>query len=251
MAIRLLLFDLDGTLIDSRSDIAAALNGMLVRYGIPPLDEGRILSFVGRGIRSFVTQALSAVGVESVSGPEFPATIAGSFPTSAVGVESVSGDEAVEAFSDEYGKRLLDRTVLYPGVAETLPLLRPARMAVVSNKPGDFIERILQGLGIRPYFEIIIGGDSPAGIKPSPGPFIAALARTAIPASEALVVGDSPYDIAAAKAAGIRCCAALYGFHPVAELIPHEPDFTIETFADLLEIADSRGPSLLRGSGFS
>lgn len=216
---RLFLFDLDGTLIDSRADITLAINLTLAQMNLRPLQESDVADFVGNGVRPLIKRSL---GCSAGREPE-DATI----------------QEAIRLFRKEYGDHMLDQTRLLPGVKEGLDLLSWARFAVVSNKPEDFSRRILDGLGIGDRFEIILGGDSIQKRKPDPESLLKAMDFCKCSPAETAMVGDSAVDIQAGKAAGIATCGVLGGFRPKEELEAAGPDIIIRS---LLELADHFQP---------
>jgi len=210
---RALIFDLDGTLVDSRLDLANAVNEMLGRFELPELAADTILRFVGRGIRRLVRGSLDEAG----------------------GV-SIDSEQGLRSFSEIYGERLVENTCPYPGVKETLKRLENLRMAVVSNKSQKFTERILEAFGVRNSFRIVLGGDSLPEMKPSPAPILHALRGLGEAPAYALIIGDSTYDIEAAKAAGAASCAALYGFQDVNTLLDAKPDYAIRSFPEIASL---------------
>jgi phosphoglycolate phosphatase len=212
---RLFLFDLDGTLIDSRADITWAVNLALARMNLAQLDESRVADFVGSGVPILIERAL-----RQVTGRE---------------PESALVQEGISLFEEEYANHLLDRTCLFPHVKEGLDRVSWARFAVVSNKPELFSRRILEGLGIGGRFSIILGGDSIQKRKPDPESLIKAMDFCKVPATEAAMVGDSTVDIQAGKAAGVTTCGVLGGFRPREELEAAGCDLIIES---LIELAD-------------
>ena len=212
---RLFLFDLDGTLIDSREDIAYSLNLTLARMSLPLLHESRIADFVGEGVQKLIERALLAT--------------TGSEP------EITNIQKGIALFREEYGNHLLDRTSLCPNVKQALDRLPWARFAVVSNKPEVFSKRILDGLGVGNRFCTILGGDSVLHRKPDPESLLKAMDCCKALASETVMVGDSAVDIQAGKAAGVITCGILGGFRPEAELQAAGCDLVIR---NLLELAD-------------
>jgi phosphoglycolate phosphatase len=212
---RLFLFDLDGTLIDSRADIVFSLNLALKHLNVGILPESRISDFVGEGVQKLVERSLRA--------------ITGCEPDSSM------TEEGIALFREEYGKHLLDRTRLYPDVKEALARLSWAKFAVVSNKPEGFSRRILEGLDLAHRFCIILGGDSTQNRKPDPESLLKAMDSCGAPPSETAMIGDSAVDIEAGKAAGVITCGVLGGFRREGELEAAACDLIVRS---LLELAD-------------
>jgi phosphoglycolate phosphatase len=216
---RLFLFDLDGTLIDSRADITCSVNLALARMNLPQLHESRITDFVGNGMQALIERTLrESTGLQP---------------------ENSLVQEGIHLFQAEYANHLLDQTCLYPNVKEGLDRLSWARFAVVSNKPEIFSRRILEGLGIGSRFFIILGGDSTPKHKPDPASLLMAMTYCRVPASLTAMVGDSPVDMKAGKAAGVTTCGVLGGFRPAKELEAAGCDLLIDS---LLELADHFSP---------
>jgi phosphoglycolate phosphatase len=211
---RLFLFDLDGTLIDSVSDIAFSVNAALTRMGMNNIPEYRIEKFVGDGVQILIERTM-----REITGKE---------------AEEALIQRGISLFKEEYSDHLLDRTCLRPHIKETLDRLSWADFAVVTNKPELFSRRILDGLGIGNRFSLILGGDSGPARKPDPASLLEAMSRCKATPSETAMVGDSPMDIIAGKAAGTVTCAVLGGFRTKDELIAAGPDLIIE---DMLELA--------------
>ena len=185
----LIVFDLDGTLIDSRRDLADAANALLVERGGAPLPIDRIAAMVGEGAALLVRRALAAAGLD----PEPP--------------------EALQRFLALYDQRLLNHTTLYDGIARALATLQPrADLAVLTNKPTVPSERILEGLGIARAFRWIVGGDGPFPRKPDPAALRELMRRAETTPDDTVMVGDSAIDVRTAHAAGVRVCLARYGF---------------------------------------
>jgi len=185
---RLIAFDLDGTLVDSRRDLADAANDLIVQLGGTPLAEEAIGAMVGEGASLLVRRALTATGL-----PEPP--------------------DAVPRFLEFYDERLLNHTRPYPGVVEVVRMAREhARIALLTNKPRRPSERILEGLGLRDLFDDVVGGDGPLPRKPDPGALLALMNTAGAASASALLVGDSPIDYRTAVHAGVRCCLVSFGF---------------------------------------
>ena len=208
IAAALFLFDLDGTLIDSRVDIARAVNLTFHDLGLPPKPETLIYGYVGLGVRRLIIDA-----VES----EEPALI----------------DRALAHFENHYLAHLLDTTRLYPGIADLLAGLPKVRTAIVTNKPHHYTLKILEGLKILDRFDLVIGGTPDRRMKPDPQMVTEALGTLQVDPSDALLIGDSTADTRAARSAGVRSCAVGYGLSPVEEIQAASPDFFAETVADL------------------
>jgi phosphoglycolate phosphatase len=179
------------------------------------LQESLIADLVGEGVRKLIERSLKA----------------------ATGIAPAAGmvQEGISLFREEYEKHLLDQTRLFPHVKEGLDRLPWARFAVVSNKPEHFSRLILEGLGIGDRFTVILGGDSAPKSKPAPDSLYLAINACNAAASETAMVGDSPVDIQAGKAAGITTCGVLGGFRPKEELEAAGCDLIIRS---LLELAD-------------
>ena len=185
----LIVFDLDGTLVDSRRDLADAANTLLVERGGAPLPIDRIAAMVGDGAALLVRRALAAAGLD----PEPP--------------------EALQRFLALYDQRLLNHTTLYDGIAGALATLQPrAALAVLTNKPTVPSERILEGLKIARAFRWIVGGDGPFPRKPDPAALRELMRRAETTPDDTVMVGDSAIDVRTAHAAGVRVCLARYGF---------------------------------------
>jgi phosphoglycolate phosphatase len=208
----LVLFDLDGTLADTSADVAAAMNHVLRLESLPELPTAVITRFVGHGVRRLIQRSMDVLGAP-LNGRE---------------------ERMFEAFVAFYRRHMLDRTVLYPGVAETLERMRGVRMAVLTNKPEGPSRTILQGLGAAAYFSALVGGDTLEFKKPDPRTLQVLLDRYDVAPARALMVGDTFVDIATAHAAGARACIVTYGFAYQEDLSAAE--HTIDAFAQLLQI---------------
>lgn len=204
----LLIFDLDGTLADTRADLTDSVNNALQRLELPPLSMERVCQYVGDGVYTLLSRAL---------GPEHRNVL----------------DRGVQYFREYYGVHLLDQTHLYPGVRETLEHFQGKRKVIVTNKPLDFSLRILKGLEIDSHFELVLGSDSTVERKPHPEPARKVLSATGVESQMAAVIGDSPSDIKMAKQAGIYSVAVTYGLRPVEELQAAGPDLLLDDLREL------------------
>jgi phosphoglycolate phosphatase len=204
----LLIFDLDGTLADTRADLTAAVNIALQRVNLPPLSTEQVCQYVGDGVHTLLSRALGPNHLDAL-------------------------EEGIGFFREFYGAHLLDQTRLYPGVRETLEHFQDKRKAIVTNKPLDFTLRILQGLDIDTQFEMVLGGDSTVERKPHPEPARKVLSATGVESQMAAVIGDSPSDIKMAKQAGIYSVAVTYGLRPVEELQAAGPNLLLDDVREL------------------
>jgi phosphoglycolate phosphatase len=185
---RLIAFDLDGTLVDSRRDLADAANALVVEYGGAPLSEVAIGRMVGEGAAVLVGRVLDAARLGDRPG-------------------------AVARFLEIYDSHLLNHTRLYAGMVEVVDRARRyARVTVLTNKPTRPSERILEGLGVRDLFDEVIGGDSPHPRKPDPAALQAMMQRAGVTPERTLMVGDSAIDRETARRAGTPCCLVTFGF---------------------------------------
>ncbi|HLG21710.1 MAG TPA: HAD-IA family hydrolase [Candidatus Manganitrophaceae bacterium] len=209
--VSLLIFDLDGTLIDSRKDIADSVNLTFRDLGLPEISPQVIYGYVGNGIRRLLLDTVKSAD------PDW-------------------ADRALEIFEGHYLKHLLDETELYPGMEETLQHFRHKKKAVVTNKPLLYTTKIMDGLNVRSHFDIILGAEPIVNLKPHPEMIFRALEYLDITPDEAVMIGDTLNDLTAARAAGVKSCAVGYGLGNVEELISASPDFFAETVSDLKRI---------------
>ncbi|HMB82452.1 MAG TPA: HAD-IA family hydrolase [Terriglobales bacterium] len=215
--VRLLVFDLDGTLIDSRLDLIHSVNAMVRHIGRPELDGDVIASYVGDGAPALVRRALGDTDDETLL------------------------REALEYFLGYYRLHKLDHTTVYEGIPETLAALaKPSngvqrQMAVLSNKPVNPSRLIVQALGLGDFFVRIYGGNSFTTKKPDPLGVRTILQETGVAAAEALIIGDSSIDVLTGRNAGLWTCGVAYGFAPHSlEEVP--PDVLIESPRELGEL---------------
>lgn len=208
--VRLLVFDLDGTLIDSKVDLANSVNHALAAFGLPALSHPVIYSYVGDGATMLIRRAVGEEGD-------------GILPA------------VLDAFLAHYRRHLLDTTVPYPGVPESLrEWAGTYQMAVLTNKSLDMTRAILSGLSLDRYFTDVVGGDSPDGKKPQPGGLLRIMRTRGASPGETLMIGDSRNDVLAGRMAGVRTCGVTYGLG-IEGFAEHPPDFTIGRFPDLFD----------------
>ena len=185
----LVVFDLDGTLIDSRRDLAESTNEMLGTYGAPALPLERVAGMVGEGAKKLVERALAASALD-------PAT-----------------PDALDRFRTIYDRRLFNHTRPYDGIADVLAGVdERASLAVLSNKPEAPTRRLLDGFGLAERFQWIMGGDSPFPRKPDPAGLHHLMQQAGAGVASTLFVGDSMIDVETSRRAGVQICVALYGF---------------------------------------
>lgn len=211
-----IIFDLDGTLIDSSSDIAHAANRTLERMGYDTRDVERIKEDIGWGVKVLLERLMPLEPPERIS-------------------------EARRLFLEYYGGRLVVDTHLYPGVEETLTQFAKAgkKMAIVTNKPESLTLRLLDEMrlgdaSLRQYFPVVVGGDTLANRKPSPEPVQAAMKATGATTQTAVMIGDSPIDAEAGRAAGIFTIGLTYGFRGKDELTGF--NLLLDRFSDLKDV---------------
>lgn len=217
--VTLIVFDLDGTLVDSRKDIADAANDLLAECGGDPLSDDAIGRMVGEGAATLVARAFSAAGV-------------------------TQPPDALPRYLRLYDRRLLLHTRPYAGTDAMLAALRSGyTLAVLTNKPISATRHILAGLDLARYFDdsLVLGGDGPHARKPDPEGFLRVAAACGMSVDRALMVGDSVIDWRTARAAGASACVARYGFgfhgFPTAELEPR--DLMIDTPAELIDALEA------------
>lgn len=213
MAKRLIVFDLDGTLLDSTADLAAAVNAALreIAPSAPPLPVPLVRSLIGHGARSLIEGSLKQAGLPR------PA------------------DDVLPIFLRHYEARLLETTRLYPGVAEGLAALTGRALAVLSNKPGPMCRTILNGLGVAPFFARIWGAGDFPGRKPDPEPLRLLMRELGASPSDTLLVGDSAVDVQTGRAAGVAVVGVAWGLDPES-LRACPPDRILASLLELLEL---------------
>ena len=213
-----LVFDLDGTLVDSRRDIAESANELLAALDAPPLDHDEVVRMVGEGARVLVSRVLAAGGARE------------------------DLDAAFAQFSAIYDRRLADHTQPYPGVVAGLEdLAARFTLAVLTNKPQHHTDRLLEALDLRRYFVQVLGGDTAHGRKPDPAGLVSLVGGAGAVPEAALMVGDSWVDAETARRAGTRFCFADYGFGAVPRDGLRSDEHRIASFADLQNLLTAAG----------
>jgi len=215
----LAVFDLDGTLIDSRRDLADSANEVLAAYGAPPLGEEQIVSMVGSGAPTLVKRVLTAARVDAPI------------------------DEALPRFLSAYDGRLTKHTRPYDGIPGLLDELQTRRtaMALLTNKPLEQSVRILDAFGLSKYFQWVVGGDGPWPRKPAPDGIRYLMREAAADPGETVLIGDSTIDLQTSRNAGVRICLARYGFGfaDLAETDLRGDESIVDTPAEITGVLDA------------
>ncbi|MEL0629505.1 phosphoglycolate phosphatase [Psychromonas aquatilis] len=213
-----ILFDLDGTLIDSAPDLALAINHMLTSIGREEISPTIIRSWVGNGASVLVQRGLS--GQTEIDPDLDPALL----------------EKSLAIFLDFYAKNLCVDTVTYPNVVPSLHALKDKgyQLAIVTNKPYDFIQPILDGLSLNGLFSLLVGGDSLEKRKPDPLPLHYACEKLGVTVEQCVMVGDSKNDILAANAANMQSIGLTYGYNYGEDINEHRPDVSFDDFANII-----------------
>lgn len=213
---RLVVFDLDGTLVDSARDLATAVNAMLAHLApaAPPIPEAEVRGFIGEGARLLVSRSLARAGL-----PHPP-------------------EDALAVFMECYRARMLDTTRPYPGLAETLDALDSHTLAVLTNKPGDLSRAILDGLGLGGRFARVYGGGDLPARKPDPSGLVRIMADTGMAPAATVMVGDSAIDVLTGQTAGVFTVGVTYGFSPESLRVT-PPDVLIDDLRELAAVVAS------------
>ncbi|MBN1384679.1 MAG: HAD-IA family hydrolase [Elusimicrobia bacterium] len=213
---KLVIFDLDGTLVNTLDDIADSANEVLEYFGIPKVSNRQVKYAVGCGVDNFFINLTK---------------------------KPIDIEDAKKQFTKHYLKNLIKKSKLYSGMLNVLQELKKKKihMYVVSNKPQIFSERLLELLGIKKYFRKVIGinGREKKRLKPSPYYIKEIIAQSKVKPGRAVIIGDGKTDILAGRNSGISSCAVLYGFRKYMELKKYCPDFYIKKPKDILKIIDS------------
>lgn len=215
----LIIFDFDGTLINSIPDLTTAINKMLMHYNLPQLSVEEVTPFIGNGAKTLVKRALQQSMKDQEITEEF-------------------FEEAFKFYFAAYEKVPCEETYTYPGVTDTLKYLdmKGLKMVICTNKPHDFIEPILDKLDIKQYFRYWIGEDSLPEKKPDAAPLLHLAKKMNISADKTMMVGDSKNDILAAQNAGIDSIGLTYGYNYNEHIADYKPTLVVDNFADLQNI---------------
>jgi len=210
MRIKHIIFDLDGTLVDSLDDLTDATNAMLTRFGRGELTRREVRLLVGQGAKRLVERAMPDAAADEV-------------------------EERVQLFLAYNDLHIADRTRLYPEVKETLSILGEERLlSIISNKYEAHCRKLLAVLGVAGHFGAVLGADSLPFRKPSPEPVLRLLADLEVTAAETVMVGDSINDMVAGRGAGVLTIGCTYGYGDISEL--NDADYRIDRFAELIDL---------------
>lgn len=212
---KMILIDLDGTLVDSVPDLAFCVDAMMQRLGRPACGEAAVRNWVGNGVQRLVRRALTGELDGEPSDTDY--------------------DQAYPLFLECYRANTSSRSTVYPGVREGLDFLSTAgyRLGCVTNKHSEFTEPLLRDFGLREYFSIVISGDSLPEKKPHPLPLLHAAEHFGVQPTEALMIGDSISDVRAARAAGFAIVCLSYGYNHGGDIREAKPDAVIDSFLEL------------------
>ena len=217
---KLIIFDFDGTLIDSGPDLALAVNYMLKSLGFKTFSQDIIHGWIGNGAQTLVKRAL--VGKYDISED----------------IETKLFDKALKIFLDFYEKNVCVKTIVYPNVEKTLKSLKKFGfvLAIVTNKPFAFIKPILTNLNLDSYFEYYLGGDSLSLKKPNPEPLLHICKKLSLHVEQSVMVGDSKNDIIAAQRANMQSIAVSYGYNYGEDIAIYKPDIVVDDIYEIVEI---------------
>ena len=216
----MVLIDVDGTLVDSVPDLAYCVDAMMTELGMPERGERRVRHWVGNGVERLVKRAL----INQIDGEPDKAMFARALPV----------------FEALYRENTSKRSCLYPGVKEALDFLQTTgvRMGCVTNKASQFTLPLLQDLGVRDYFEIIICGDMVERKKPDPMPLLQAAEQLETEPQASMMLGDSMSDVNAARAAGFQIVCMSYGYNHGEDIRDYDPDAVVDSMAEIKDIVD-------------
>ena len=211
LPVDLLIFDLDGTIADTRRDLTDAVNHVRAAFGQAPLDVRTVTGYVGDGVDRLLERALPGLSPETLR-------------------------EARSVFDAFYAAHYCDHTRPYPGIPEVLRRFAHKKRAVLTNKAEPFVAPMLERMGLRACFDVVQGARPGLPAKPDPAPVLRLLERCDAPPERTLLIGDGPQDVRAGQAARVHTCAVTYGFRPADELRALAPDFVIDDPLALLSL---------------
>ncbi|MDR1104609.1 MAG: HAD-IA family hydrolase [Endomicrobium sp.] len=210
MGFDFLIYDLDGTLVDSLGDIASSVNSVRVDNGLEHLSLEHIRSYLGSGVNALISKAI----------PD----------------NSEKVKQNVDGFKPYYKRRMLDTTVMFSGVKEMLESLKDKKKAILTNKNEVYAKEIVEKLGIADYFVEVWGGDTLAVRKPDPKTILELVKTTKSKLSKTVMIGDNANDFLVAKAAGVRIIAVAYGYCDLDQIKAYGPDYIVKTPQEIASI---------------
>jgi len=213
---RLIAYDLDGTLVDTRRDIAEAANHMRLKLGLEALPQKEICRGVGMGLRVLIERSLNTQDPKRV-------------------------DQGMQIYREHYRTHMLDHTQLYPAAREFLTHFQEQHQVVITNKPNPYSKEILAALGVADFFFEIVAGESEYPRKPDPAALLALMKRAEASPQETVLVGDSPIDIETGQRAGVMTACVAHGFVEEEELRTFNPDCLVPDLKALLDVAIRKG----------
>jgi len=210
--VKLLIYDLDGTLVNTREDIVRAANHMLQQMGQSGISAEEVSSYVGKGLYFLIKGCLKTEDAKKI-------------------------EKGSKIYRDHYAAHMMDHSSLYPGAREILEYFKNKKQAVITNKPNPFSYQMLKALGVADYFVEIVAGDSDYPKKPDPGAVLAMMQKENVLPGETVFIGDSAIDIQTGRNAGIKTVVVTHGFSGEDELKLARPDAMVRDFSELLELA--------------
>jgi phosphoglycolate phosphatase len=208
LAVDAIFFDVDGTLVDARRDIVSAMNYALRQVGLPEKSFDEIVSYIGTGVKDLISKSLYSADEGLIK-------------------------KCVDIYGVYYMDHPADEAVLYPNVIEILEYFKEKRKVVLTNRYARFADSVLKALGIRSYFEEIIGGDDESCIKPCAGVLDPYISKSGIVKARSLIVGDMAIDIETGEKSGIKTCWVTYGLGKDEDVRRLKPDFIINNMIEL------------------
>ncbi|MCX7922516.1 MAG: HAD-IA family hydrolase [Clostridia bacterium] len=208
--VSIIIFDFDGVIVDSGRDIANAVNYALRYFGRRELAYEQLISYVGRGVEHLIGKSFEGGSDEIIK-------------------------KAIPVYKNYYLENCIKESVLYPDVKEILEYFRDKKIALVTNKPEDLTLKILDGMGVRQYFNMVVGPESVSKMKPNPEGLLKVIGYFGEEAGRTIMVGDSYTDIEAGKNAGTYTCGVTYGLGDVNALTKSGPDFIVDDIKGLTE----------------
>lgn len=212
---RLLIYDLDGTLVDTSRDLTQSANHLRSQFGLPPLATAAVVQLVGRGMDRLVAGCLNTDEPDAIA-------------------------RGIDIYRAHYAQHLLDHSRLYPSAETLLQRFHDRIQSVITNKPEGLSCAILTGLGIADYFADIIGGDSGYPKKPDPASLQAVLAKHRVPPQEAVFIGDSDVDVRTGRQIGVETVLVDHGFADEEQRRASQADVRVKNFDELLKLANTR-----------